>query len=85
MTVIRNGWKMKLQKLFLQFPIQSVYAAGGTLTKRLEDGKVRYDLAELENLRLFFLSVIEMIEKVKAGSGTAKEPDPLPAGKRRIA
>jgi ParB/RepB/Spo0J family partition protein len=66
-------------------PFQSVYAAGGTLTRRLEDGKVRYDLAELENLRLFFLSVIEVIEKAKAGGGTAKEPDPPPAKKKIVA
>lgn len=41
--------------------------------------KVRYDLTELENLRLLFLSVIEVIERAKTGGGTAKEPDPPPA------
>ena len=64
-------------------PFQSVYTAGETLTKRLADGKVRYDLVELENLRLFFVSVIEVIEMAKAGGGTAKEPAP-PAGKKKI-
>jgi hypothetical protein len=64
-------------------PFQSVYTAGETLTKRLADGKVRYDLVELENLRLFFVSVIEVIERAKAGGGTAKEPDPT-AGKKKI-
>jgi hypothetical protein len=66
-------------------PFQSVYTAGQTLTNRLEDGKVRYDLIELENLRLFFLSVIEVIDRAKAGGGTAKEPEPPPAKKKRIA
>ena len=64
-------------------PFQSVYTAGETLTKRLADGKVRYDLVELENLRLFFISVIEVIERAKAGGGTAKEPEP-PPGKKKI-
>ena len=65
-------------------PFQSVYTAGQTLTNRLEDGKVRYDLIELENLRLFFLSVIEVIDRAKAGGGTAKEPEPPPDKKKRI-
>jgi hypothetical protein len=65
-------------------PFQSVYTAGETLTKRLEDGKVRYDLIELENLRLFFVSVIEVIDRAKAGGGTAKEPEPSPGKKKRI-
>ena len=43
-------------------PFQSVYNAGETLTKRLEDEKIRYDLIKLEDLRLFFLSVIEVIK-----------------------
>jgi hypothetical protein len=55
------------------------------LTKRLEDGKVRYDLVELENLRLFFLSVIEVIDRTKADGGTAKEPEPPPDKKKLIA
>ena len=33
----------------------------------MEDGKVRYDLVELENVRLFFLSVIELIDRAKVG------------------
>ena len=66
-------------------PFQSVYNAGQTLTKRLEDGKVSYDLVELENLRLFFVSVIEVIERAKAGGGTAKEPEPPPAKKKILA
>ena len=66
-------------------PFQSVYTAGETLTKRLADGKVRYDLVELENLRLFFVSVIEVIEMAKAGGGTAKEPEPPPDKKKRLA
>ena len=61
---------------------QSVYTAGQTLTNRLEDGKVSYDLVELENLRLFFISLIEVIERAKAGGGTAKEPEPPPAKKK---
>lgn len=56
-------------------PFRSVYTAGQTLSNRLLDGKVRYDLAALEELRLYFLSLIEVIEKAKAGGGTAKEPD----------
>jgi len=64
-------------------PFQSVYSAGEALTKRLADGKVCYDLVELENLRLFFASVIEVIERAKAGGGTAKEPEP-PPGKKKI-
>jgi hypothetical protein len=63
----------------------SLFHAGQTLTNRLEDGKVRYDLIELENLRLFFLSVIEVIDRAKAGGGTAKEPDPPPGKKKLIA
>jgi hypothetical protein len=66
-------------------PFQSVYTAGQTLTNRLEDGKVRYDLIELENLRLFFLSVIDVIERAKAGGGTAKELEPPPGKKKLIA
>jgi len=66
-------------------PFQSVYTAGQTLTNRLLDGKVRYDLAELENLHMYFLSVIEVIDKAKAGGGTAKEPEPTPAKKRLLA
>ena len=66
-------------------PFQSVYTAGETLTKHLEDGKVRYDLVELENLRLFFLSVIEVIDRAKAGGGTAKEPEPPPGKKKSLA
>jgi ParB family chromosome partitioning protein len=65
-------------------PFQSVYTAAQTLTNRLADGKVLYDLVELENLRLLFVSVIEVIEKAKAGGGTAKEPEPSPAKKKRI-
>lgn len=66
-------------------PFQSVYTAAHTLTNRLEDGKVRYDLIELENLHLFFLSVIEVIERAKAGGGTAKEPEPPPGKKLNLA
>ena len=66
-------------------PFQSVYTAGQTLTNRLEDGKVRYDLIELENLRLFFLSVIEVIDRAKAGGGTAREPDPPPGKQANLA
>ena len=64
-------------------PCPSVYTMGQTLSNRLLDGKVRYDLAELENLHLYFLSLIEVIEKAKAGGGTAKEPGP-PAGKKKV-
>ena len=64
-------------------PFQSVYTAAQTLTNRLADGKVLYDLVELENLRLLFVSVIEVIERAKAGGGTAKEPEPSP-GKKKI-
>jgi len=56
-----------------------------TLTNRLEDGKVRYDLVEMENLRLFFLSVIEVIDRARAGGGTAKEPEPPPGKKMSLA
>jgi len=66
-------------------PFQSVFTAAQTLTNRLEDGKVRYDLSELENLRLFFLSVIEVIDRAKAGGGTAKEPEPPPTKKKILA
>jgi ParB family chromosome partitioning protein len=59
-------------------PFRSVYTVGETLTNRLLDGKVRYDINELENLHLYFLSVIEVIEKAKAGGGTAKAPTVLP-------
>jgi hypothetical protein len=59
-------------------PFRSVYTAGETLTNRLLDGKVRYDINELENLHLYFLSVIEVIERAKAGGGTAKAPMVLP-------
>jgi ParB family chromosome partitioning protein len=62
-------------------PFRSVYNAGQKLANCLENGEFRYDLAELENLRLFFLSVIEVIERAKAGGGTAKEPDPPPEEK----
>ncbi len=57
-------------------PFQSVYTAGQTLSNRLLDGKILYDLKELENLHLYFLSLIEAIEKAKAGCGTAKVPEP---------
>jgi len=66
-------------------PFQPVYTAGQTLTNRMEDGKVRYDLIELENLHLFFLSVIEVIDRAKAGGGTAREPDPPPGTKMNLA
>jgi hypothetical protein len=59
-------------------PFRSVYTAAQKLTNCLENGEVRYDLGELENLRLFFLSVLEVIDRAKAGGGTAKEPDPPP-------
>jgi uncharacterized ParB-like nuclease family protein len=62
-------------------PFRSVYTAGQTLSNRLLDGKVRYDLTELENLHLYFLSLIEVIEKAKVGGGTAKEPEPPPEKK----
>jgi ParB/RepB/Spo0J family partition protein len=55
-------------------PFQSVYTAGQALSNRLLDGKVRYDLAALEELRLYFLSLVQIVEKAKAGGGTAKEP-----------
>lgn len=64
-------------------PFQPIYTAGQALTKRLEDGKVRYDLIELENLRLFFLSMAEMLDRAKAGGGTLKEPDPSAGGKKK--
>jgi hypothetical protein len=57
-------------------PFRSIYTAGETLTNRLLDGKVRYDINELENLHLYFLSVIEVIERAKAGGWTAKAPEP---------
>jgi hypothetical protein len=38
-----------------------------------------------EMLRLFFVSVIEVIERAKTGGGTAKEPEPSPAKKKRLA
>ena len=44
-------------------PFQSVYTAGQTLSNRLLDGKILYDLKELENLHLYSLSLIEAIEK----------------------
>jgi hypothetical protein len=39
----------------------------------------------LENLLLYFLSFTEVIERAKAGGETAKEPEPPPAKKKRIA
>jgi ParB family transcriptional regulator, chromosome partitioning protein len=62
-------------------PFRPVYVAAQKLANCLENGEFRYDLAELENLRLFFLSVIEVIERAKAGGGTAKEPE-LPPEKK---
>jgi len=36
--------------------------------------KARYDLTELENLRLLFLSVIEVIERAKTAAGRRRNP-----------
>jgi hypothetical protein len=62
-------------------PFRPVYTAAQKLANCLENGEFRYDLDELENLRLFFLSMIEVIERAKAGGGTAKEPDSPPDGR----
>jgi hypothetical protein len=62
-------------------PFRSVYTSAQKLANCLENGEFRYDLDELENLRLFFLSLIEVIERAKAGGGTAKEPEPPPEKK----
>jgi ParB family chromosome partitioning protein len=59
-------------------PFRAVYTSAQKLANCLENGDFRYDLNELENLRLFFLSLIEVIERAKAGGGTAKEPEPPP-------
>jgi ParB-like chromosome segregation protein Spo0J len=62
-------------------PFRYVYTAAQKLANCLENGEFRYDLDELENLRLFFLSVIEVIDRAKAGGGTAKESDTPPEEK----
>ena len=62
-------------------PFRPVYTAAQKLANCLENGEFRYDLSELENLRLFFLSMIEVIERAKAGGGTAKESEPSPEEK----
>jgi hypothetical protein len=62
-------------------PFRSVYTAAQKLANCLENGDFRYEIDELDNLRLFFLSMIELIERAKAGGGTAKEPDPPPEDK----
>jgi len=44
-------------------PFQPVYTAGQTLTNRMEDGKVRYDLIELENLHVARMGEMEDAEE----------------------
>jgi hypothetical protein len=43
-----------------------------------------HDFRDDYSCRLFFLSVIEVIDRAKAGGGTAKEPEPPPDKKKRI-
>jgi ParB family chromosome partitioning protein len=65
-------------------PFNSLYGTIRTAVNRLESGKVRYGVIELENLLLQLKSLIYTVEKAKAGGGTAAEPTPPAAGKKPV-
>ena len=65
-------------------PFKSLYGTIQTTTNRLESGKVIYDVIELENLLLQLRSLIDLVERAKAGGGTAAEATPPAGGKKPV-